>query len=150
LKVRLGLIEELKGLISPESNIQDIFRQFKDSRERWRGAGPIPKDQYNHVWNNHHFHVENFYEQIHIDREGRDMDFKHNLEQKQKVIARAKELLSEPELNKAFRELQLLHRLWKEELGPVSKEYRDEIWNEFSSVTKQIHDRREQFFQQIR
>ncbi|MFA7446233.1 MAG: DUF349 domain-containing protein [Flavobacteriaceae bacterium] len=150
LTVRLGLIEELKGLISPENNIQDIFRQFNDIRERWRGAGPIPKDKYNHVWNNYHFHVENFYDYIHLDREARDMDFKHNLEQKQKVIARAKELLSEPELNKAFRELQLLHRLWKEELGPVSKEYRDEIWNEFSSVTKQIHDRREQFFQQIR
>lgn len=150
LAVRLALIEELKGLINPENNIQDIFRQFNDIRERWRNAGPIPKDKYNHVWNNYHFHVENFYDYIHLDREARDMDFKYNLEQKQKVIARAKELLHEPDLNKAFRELQLLHRLWKEELGPVSREYRDQIWNEFSSVTREIHDKREQFFQQIR
>lgn len=150
LAVRLALIEELKGLINPENNIQDIFRQFNDIRERWRNAGPIPKDKYNHVWNNYHFHVENFYDYIHLDREARDMDFKYNLEQKQKIIARAKELLHEPDLNKAFRELQLLHRLWKEELGPVSREYRDQIWNEFSSVTREIHDKREQFFQQIR
>src|SRR5690606_2231602 len=150
LSVRLELIEELKGLINPENNIQDIFRQFNDIRERWRSAGPIPKDKYNHVWNNYHFHVENFYDYIHLDREARDMDFKYNLEQKQKVIARAKELVSEPDLNKAFRELQLLHRLWKEELGPVSREYRDQIWNEFSSVTKEIHDRRENYFNQIR
>jgi hypothetical protein len=150
LSVRLALIEELKGLINPENNIQDIFRQFNDIRERWRNAGPIPKDKYNHVWNNYHFHVENFYDYIHLDREARDMDFKHNLEQKQKVIARAKELVSEPDLNKAFRELQLLHRLWKEELGPVSREHRDEIWNEFSTVTKEIHDRRENYFNQLR
>lgn len=150
LSVRLELIEELKGLISPENNIQDIFRQFNEIRERWRGAGPIPKDKYNHVWNNYHFHVENFYDYIHLDREARDMDFKYNLEQKQKVIARAKELVQEPDLNKAFRELQLLHRLWKEELGPVSREYRDQIWNEFSAVTKEIHDRREHYFQQLR
>ncbi len=150
LSIRLALIEELKGLINPENNIQDIFRQFNDIRERWRNAGPIPKDKYNHVWNNYHFHVENFYDYIHLDREARDMDFKYNLEQKQKVIARAKELIQEPDLNKAFRELQLLHRLWKEELGPVSREYRDQIWNEFSAVTKEIHDRRENYFNQIR
>jgi len=150
LSVRLELIEELKGLINPENNIQDIFRQFNDIRERWRSAGPIPKDKYNHVWNNYHFHVENFYDYIHLDREARDMDFKHNLEQKQKVIARAKELVSEPDLNKAFRELQLLHRLWKAELGAVSREYRDQIWDEYSSVTKEIHDRRENYFNQIR
>jgi hypothetical protein len=44
-------------------------------------CGPIPKDKYNHVWNNFHFHVENFYDYLHLDREARDLDFKHNLEQ---------------------------------------------------------------------
>lgn len=147
---RLEIIEELKNLVNPETNIPDLFKQFNEIRDRWRTAGPIPKDKYNHVWNNYHFHIENFYDYIHLDREARDMDFKHNLEQKQKVIARAKELVTEPDLNRAFRELQLLHKLWKEELGPVSREHREEIWNEFSAVTKQIHDRRENYFQELR
>jgi hypothetical protein len=42
------------------------------------------KDKYNHVWNNYHFHVENFYDYLHLDREARDLDFKHNLEQNKK------------------------------------------------------------------
>lgn len=150
LNNRLQIIEELKNLINPETNIPDLFKQFNEIRERWRVAGPIPKDKYNHVWNNYHFHVENFYDYLHLDREARDVDFKHNLEQKQKVIARAKELLSETDLNRVFRELQLLHKLWKEELGPVSREHREEIWNEFSTITKQIHDKREAFYQQQR
>lgn len=150
LNKRLEIIEELKNLINPETNIPDLFKQFNEIRERWRNAGAIPKDKYNHVWNNYHFHVENFYDYIHLDREARDMDFKHNLEQKQKVIVRAKELITEPDLNKAFRELQLLHKLWKEELGPVSREHREEVWNEFREVTKQIHDRRENYYQELR
>ncbi|HUH52041.1 MAG TPA: DUF349 domain-containing protein [Flavobacterium sp.] len=150
LSNRLEIIEELKNIINPETNIPDLFKQFNEIRERWRLAGPIPKDKYNHVWNNYHFHVENFYDYLHLDREARDVDFKHNLEQKQKVIARAKELLDDTDLNRVFRELQLLHKLWKEELGPVSREHREEIWNEFSAITKQIHDRREVFFQQQR
>ncbi len=150
LNKRLEIIEELKNLVNPETNIPDLFKQFNEIRDRWRTAGPIPKDKYNHVWNNYHFHVENFYDYIHLDREARDMDFKHNLEQKQKVVARAKELLNETDLNKVFRELQLLHKLWKEELGPVAREHREEIWNEFSAVTKQIHDRRESYYQELR
>src|SRR5690554_1018621 len=150
LKIRLEIIEELKSLIDPEMNIPDLFKQFNEIREKWRSAGAIPKDKYNHVWNNYHFHIENFYDYIHLDREARDMDFKYNLEQKQKIITRAKELVNEPDLNKAFRELQLLHKLWKEELGPVSREHREEIWSEFSAVTRQIHDRRENYYQELR
>ncbi|HQK40688.1 MAG TPA: DUF349 domain-containing protein, partial [Flavobacterium alvei] len=110
----------------------------------------IPKDKYNHVWNNYHFHVENFYDYLHLDREARDLDFKHNLEQKQKIVARVEELINEADVNKAFRELQDLHKIWKEDIGPVSREFRDEIWNKFSDLTKQMHDKREVLFEKMR
>ena len=147
---RLAIVEELKELINPNENIKDTLKHFNELRERWKNAGPIPKDKYNHVWNNYHFHVENFYDYLHLDREARDLDFKHNLEQKQKIIARVEELLHEEDINKAFRELQDLHRIWKEELGPVSKEFRDEIWNQFSDLTKKMHDKREVLLEKLR
>ncbi|WGK93925.1 MULTISPECIES: DUF349 domain-containing protein [Flavobacterium] len=150
LENRLAIVEELKELINPQANIKDILKHFNDLRERWKNAGPIPKDKYNHVWNNYHFHVENFYDYLHLDREARDIDFKHNLEQKQKIVARVKELIKEEDINKAFRELQDLHRIWKEEIGPVSREYREEIWNQFSDLTKQMHDKRELLFEKLR
>nr|WP_315163920.1 DUF349 domain-containing protein [uncultured Flavobacterium sp.] len=150
LENRLAIVEELKELINPQENIKDTLKQFNDLRERWKNAGPIPKDKYNHVWNNYHFHVENFYDYLHLDREARDLDFKHNLEQKQKIVTRVEELLKEADVNKAFRELQDLHRIWKEDIGPVSREHRDEIWNKFSDLTKQMHDKREVLFENLR
>ncbi|MFH6935394.1 DUF349 domain-containing protein [Flavobacterium sp. YO12] len=147
---RLAIVEELKELINPQENIKDTLKHFNDLRERWKNAGAIPKDKYNHVWNNYHFHVENFYDYLHLDREARDLDFKHNLEQKQKIIARVEELVNESDISKAFRELQDLHRLWKEDIGPVSKEHRDTIWNKFSELTKKIHDKRELLFESQR
>ncbi|WP_281234322.1 DUF349 domain-containing protein [Flavobacterium gelatinilyticum] len=150
LENRLAIVEELKELINPQENIKDTLKHFNDLRERWKNAGAIPKDKYNHVWNNYHFHVENFYDYLHLDREARDLDFKHNLEQKQKIIARVEELVNEADVAKAFRELQDLHRIWKEEIGPVSKEYRDSIWNQFSELTKKIHDKREVLFESQR
>lgn len=150
LENRLAIVEELKELINPQENIKDTLKHFNELRERWKTAGPIPKDKYNHVWNNFHFHVENFYDYLHLDREARDLDFKHNLEQKQKIIARVEELVNEADINKAFRELQDLHRIWKEDIGPVSREHRDTIWNKFSDLTKQMHDKREVLFENQR
>ncbi|MBL0012255.1 MAG: DUF349 domain-containing protein [Flavobacterium sp.] len=150
LENRLAIVEELKNLINPQENIKDTLKHFNDLRDRWKTAGPIPKDKYNHVWNNYHFHVENFYDYLHLDREARDVDFKHNLEQKQKIIARVEELVHENDINKAFRELQDLHRIWKEEIGPVSREHREEVWNKFSDLTKQMHDKRELLFEGLR
>jgi hypothetical protein len=150
LENRLAIVEELKELINPQANIKDILKHFNELRERWKNAGPIPKDKYNHVWNNYHFHVENFYDYLHLDREARDIDFKHNLEQKQKIVARVEELVQEEDINKAFRELQDLHRIWKEEIGPVSREHREEIWNQFSDLTKQMHDKRELLFEKLK
>lgn len=145
--VREGLIDELKNLIdSGDSNIGDMFKKINDIRERWKNAGAIPRDKYNILWNNYHFHTERFYDIMNLDKEARDIDLKHNLEQKQQIILKATALLNEEDVMKAFRELQLLHRVWKEEIGPVDREHREAIWNEFSEITKQMHDKREDLF----
>lgn len=149
LQRRLEIIEELKGLIDVEENINTTYNNFKQLQESWRNAGPIPRDKYNTIWNTYHHHVENFYDFLHLNREFRDMDFKHNLEQKLKIISRAEELTQEPNINRAFRELQMLHKMWKEDLGPVEKQYREDIWQKFSEATSRIHERRQAHFQQL-
>jgi hypothetical protein len=150
LDARLSIIEELKKIINPEESVKDALKTFNELRERWKNAGPIPKDKYNHVWNNFHFHVENFYDYLHLDRAARDQDFKHNLELKEKIILRAQELVKYDDINKAFYELQDLHKIWKEEIGPVSREFREEIWNRFSALSKEIHDKRDGLLEEFK
>lgn len=146
---RLEIIEELKGLINIEENINTTYKHFKELQERWKSAGPIPKDKYNNAWNTYHHHVERFYDFLHINRDLRDLDFKHNLEQKQKIVERAEELAKEDDINHSFRELQVLHKMWKEELGPVAREHREEIWNKFKLATKTIHKKRQEYFDKL-
>ena len=149
LNKRLEIVEELKGLLDVEENINTTYKHFKELQDRWRTAGSIPRDKYNTVWNTYHHHVENFYDFLHLNRDFRDLDFKHNLEQKLKIIDRAEELTQEKDTSRAFRELQMLHKMWKEELGPVAKEYRDDIWNKFSEATKKIHDLRQSYYDDL-
>jgi len=146
LEQRLEIIEEIKGLINVEENINTTYKHFKELQESWRNAGPIPRDKYNNVWNNYHHHVEIFYDFLHLNRDLRDLDFKHNLEQKLKIIVRAEELAQDTDSNRAFRELQVLHKIWKEELGPVDKVQREDIWGRFSAATKTIHEKRQEYY----
>ena len=149
LNRRVEIIEELKGLLNIDENINSTYNHFKEIQEKWRNAGPIPRDKYNNIWNTYHHHVENFYDFLHLNREFRDLDFKHNLDQKLKIIERATELAQETDVNRAFRELQSLHKMWKEDLGPVAKEYRDAIWEKFSELTRKIHENRQRYFKEI-
>lgn len=146
LERRLSIIEELKGITGVGTDMNANFKAFKELQDRWRKAGPVPRNDYKDTWNTYHYHVERFYDFLHLDREFREMDYKHNLEQKLKMIARAEELAQEKDVNRAFRELQNLHRMWKEDVGPVAQEYREGIWEKFSEATKQIHENRKDFF----
>lgn len=149
LQERLGIIEELKSLINVEEDMNNTYQSFKELQEKWRNAGPVPRNQYNDVWRTYYHHTEIFYDFLHLNRELRDLDFKHNLEEKQKLVERAEALVQEPDLSKAFFELQTLHKIWKEDIGPVAKEHREEIWDRFSAATKLMHQRRQDHFKQL-
>lgn len=146
---KLEIIEELKGLIDVEENINTTYKHFKELQERWRNTGPIPRDKYNNAWNSYHHHVEMFYDFLHLNRDLRDLDFKHNLEKKLLIIERAEELAKDDNVMRAFRELQELHKMWKEELGPVAREHREEIWDRFKAATKIINDKRQLYYKEI-
>ena len=141
LSKRLTLIEELKHLID-NAEPSTMYNQFKGLQDKWRSIGNIPRTKYNDTWRTYHHHVERFYDLLHLSNDLRDLDFKHNLEEKLKLVEKAEELAKDDDLHKAFKELQVLHRLWKEDIGPVDREHREAIWERFSNATKKIHEKR--------
>ena len=149
LSRRLEIIEELKGLTSVEEDMGSTYKTFKSLQEKWRKAGPIPRDSYNNVWRTYRHHTEIFYDFLHLNREMRDLDFKRNLEEKEKLVLRAESLAQESDLNRVFRELQVLHKIWKEDIGPVSQTHRKEIWERFSNATKVLHQRRQDYYKEL-
>jgi hypothetical protein len=149
LELRLQIIEEIKALINVNQNSNTIYNNFKSLQDKWRGLGKVPAKDANNVWNNYRHHVERFYDFLHLDRDLRDRDYKFNLEKKQKLIKSAEALANEQNLDRVFREVQALHKIWKEELGPVAKEHRESLWEQFSAATKAINDKRKVYNAQI-
>ena len=148
LKKRQLLIESFKGLLNQEENITNTLKTFKALQQEWHEAGPIPNNEYERVWQTYRHHVENFYDYLNLNREFRDLDFKYNYDQKMRIIHQALNLATLEDQNLAFKELQKLHKIWKEDIGPVAKEHREPLWEKFSEITKIIHDKRQEFFKQ--
>ena len=146
LVIRKNLIDELKGLIGLDQPISDTYKQFKDLQARWRESGHVPRADANNIWKTYHHHVGIFYDFLHLNREFRELDFKYNYEEKLKIIEQAEALGKMDNIQKAFRNLQELHKRWKDELGPIAKEHGETLWERFSEATKVIHEKR-QFFQ---
>ncbi len=149
LQTKLDIIDELKHLIDNAEGAT-MYKIFKSIQTNWRETGPIPRAKYNDTWRTYHHHVERFYDLLHLNNDLRDLDFKHNLEEKLKLVARAEKLAELDDINVAFKELQVLHKLWKEEVGPIARDQREEVWERFSEATKKVHDQRHEFFRGLK
>jgi hypothetical protein len=149
LEKRVAVIESLKNLID-EADATTMYKNFKEIQDTWRTIGAVPKVYYNDTWKIYHHHVERFYDLLHLSNDFRDLEFKHNLEEKLNIIKQAEALTNETDVNYAAKELQDLHKIWKEDIGPVAKEMREEIWHKFSVATKKIHDKRHDYFREMR
>ena len=145
LEKKKEIIEELKSLIDVEGTINTTYQRFKFLRQSWYETGPVPKFQSQDIWRTYKHHTERFYDFLHLNKELRELDFKHNYEEKLKIIEQAEKLVEEADIVKASSDLNRLHRLWKDDLGPVAREHREALWSRFQAATKTIHKRRQEF-----
>jgi hypothetical protein len=146
LKRKFEIIEKIKGLINNEESINKTFNEFRELQREWREIGLVPQSKMKNLWDTYHFHVENFYDYIKINRELRDLDLKKNLELKIELCESAEELLAEPSILKAFNTLQKYHEQWRE-IGPVPRENKDDVWERFKLITSIINKKHQEFFE---
>ncbi len=146
LEEKNRIIEELKTLAEDIDNINVHFPKFQQLQQDFKAVGEVPAGADNDIWKAYQSVVELFYDRLKMNKELRDLDFKKNLELKNALIEKAKELTEEPDPIDAFKRLQTLHEQWRE-IGPVAREIREEIWSQFKELSTVINKRHQDFFQ---
>lgn len=145
LERRNAIITEIKNLIDQNQINSTTYKTFRTLQESWYNTGQVPRSESQNLWETFKHHVERFYAFLHLDREFRELDFKHNYEEKLKIIERAEALQEYPDIIKASRDLNILHQQWKNDLGPVAKEHREDLWTRFQNASKIIQSRRQEY-----
>ena len=143
------IIEGIKALVDASEQDSNSYQQFKHLQEAFHSTGQVPRNEMNNIWQTYKFHVERYYDFLHLNRDLREADFKHNYTEKLKIIERAEALAEHSDIIAATRELNNLHKLWKNDLGPVAKEHREELWARFQAATKILHQQRNAYNKNI-
>ena len=143
------IIEEIKKLIDKNQHDSNTYKNFKNLQDAFYNTGQVPRNENNNIWQTYKFHVERFYDLLHLNKELRDKDYSNNYQEKIKIIEKAEKLADLENIQMAIRELNNLHRLWKNELGPVSRDKREGLWERFQKATKHIHQKKNKYNKNI-
>lgn len=143
------IIEEIKKLIDKNQHDSNTYKNFKNLQDAFYNTGQVPRNENNNIWQTYKFHVERFYDLLHLNKELRDKDYSNNYQEKIKIIEKAEKLADVENIQIAIRELNNLHRLWKNELGPVSRDKREGLWERFQKATKHIHQKKNKYNKDI-
>ena len=149
LEKKLRIIEKIKSMITSPEEANKAYQEFKALQTEWREIKNVPAEKASELWRNYQLYVEQFYDLLKLNSEAREYDFKKNLELKTRLCEAAEKLADEPDVISAFHQLQKLHAEYRE-IGPVSKDLRDEIWNRFKAASTVINKRHQQHFEGIR
>ena len=147
LERKNAIISELMSMADDTDNVNRHYPRAKELQVEFKEIGEVPQQNTTQIWKSFQEAVEHFYDQWKVNKELRDYDFKKNLSEKQLLIDEAKALTTEEDVVIAFRRLQELHEKWRE-TGPVAKELREEIWQEFKDASAEINKRYQAFFEE--
>lgn len=142
-----GIISTLVEMSADTDNVNRHFPRFKELQQEFKEIGEVPPTSATDLWKRYQEAVERFYDQLKINKDLRDYDFRKNLDTKQLLCDEAEKLLEEADVITAFKRLQDLHEKWRE-TGPVAKEIRDEIWNRFKDASAAVNKKYQAFFEE--
>lgn len=149
LTIKRELVERLRKLLSSSESFSIISKEYREITESWHNTGAVPPGDMRQIQGEFEHLREEFYDLQQINNEFRDYDFKKNLEAKELIIQRAKELAESADVTQAARELQDLHHRWRD-VGPVAKELRKDLWKQFQELSAKINSNNQEYRNQQR
>lgn len=141
------IIAEIAALADDTDNVNRTFPRYRELQDEFNALGEVPPTEETSIWKQFQDAREKYSDNLKINKELRDYDFKKNHETKLLLITEAEGLISENDPITAFRRLQELHNKWRR-IGPVAKELREEIWDRFKTASAEINRRYQTHFEQ--
>ncbi|WP_419549400.1 DUF349 domain-containing protein [Paraprevotella clara] len=149
LQKKQEILERIKVLSATPEEANQAYKEFKELQNQWKELTLVPAEKANELWKTYQLYVEQYYDQLKLNNEFREYDFKKNLEIKTRLCETAEKLNEEADVISAFQQLQALHQEFKE-TGPVAKELREEIWARFKAASTAMNKRHQQYFEELK
>ncbi|MFM2206158.1 MAG: hypothetical protein RL213_133 [Bacteroidota bacterium] len=149
LLAKKALVEELEKLVNEETNIGKAFQSFRDIQNKWKDIGNVPDKEYKDLQSAYHRHVHNFYYNMKLSKDLRDLDFKRNLELREQLLSKIESLLPMESIRGVERMLTLYRMEWSE-CGPTSQDTIEPLKTRYRELIGQVLQRIRDYYQSRR
>lgn len=146
---KLQLIDRLAALVDSVDDFNKRYNEYKEIQQEWKEIEPVPQEHAKELWRNYQLQSERFYDLVKINNQFRDYDFKKNMELKTALCEAAERLTQESDTVSAYHQLQKLFQQWRE-IGPVAREFREELWTRFKAASAIVNKRHHEHFEALR
>ncbi len=146
-----ALIQELQAVVDKKD--ATLINDVRDIQNAWKSAGAVPKDLADELNGEYRKLLDDFYEQRKLHIEMMEYDHKRNLEEKERIIEKIKELVPTPEDREkpeVWREkMEILNELRQEwsDAGHVPREDMERINEGFRKSVDEFFEVRQEFMQ---
>ena len=147
LKSKEEIMESLQKLIAEETNIGKAFNTFKELQAKWNEIGNIPTRDYKNIQSVYHRHVHNFYYNMKLSKDLKELDFKRNLEFRTQLLSKIESLLQVESIRGMERMIKLYRMEWSE-LGPTASEKTDELRSRYRVLIGEVYQKIREYYKE--
>lgn len=141
LLAKQALVEKAEALQnSTEWNA--TAQAYTELMDQWKAIGRVPADKADSLWNSFITAKEVFFKARKVHSEGVKVSLQDNYAQKLSLLKRAESLQHSTMWREATDEMMELMEEWKK-IGPVPREFNNEIWEKFSAARKKFFERKD-------
>jgi hypothetical protein len=154
LEGKLYVLDRLKSLVGSikeetESDWAQLDHQFEEDQNAWKKIGRIPAEKSDEIWKE----FKDLKDAFHAKKLSLNTVYKKEIEgnerKKRNLIERAQKLIDVEDLAEAAREINRLHKEWKD-IGPVTPDKSEELWNEFKNASDTFNNYKNEHTDEIK
>ncbi|MBP3254629.1 MAG: DUF349 domain-containing protein [Bacteroidales bacterium] len=151
LEEKLILCEKAEELLLSE-DINNSFQMLQEYHKAWKEIGPVPSDKNDEVWERFKKASDDINARRKEYYEKRSSEYEENYKLKQALVEQAEEINSHQrtklsDWNKDGELMSQLVEKWKT-VGPVLRQYSEDIWNKFKAQKDGFFEARKEAFAQ--
>lgn len=147
------ILGKLKTLIENISDSGDSWEThdsaFNELQAQWRKIGKVPKEKENEIWEQFRALTQQYEDnKLKLNPKFRER-LEKNEARKTALCLQAEALLTHEDLALAAREINRLHKEWKQ-IGPVAREKAEPLWQRFKAASDAFNEKKNQNLDVIR
>lgn len=147
LAKKLDLIKQIEAVTKSEENISKAFTQFNELNEAFNAVGRIPGDKHKDIQTSYHAAVDQFYYNIRIYQDLKELDLKKNLDVKTALVTEIEGLAAKAPTKEVEDAVKKNQEEWYA-TGPVPKEDYEALKEKFQKACDAVYENLRSYHQE--